>query len=200
MPFFNTIIDNHRLIIALIISVSIGCYALKQAIIKPSYKMKIFYMILLVMTIMSISIVIDAWHDKTLPIAQDSDIIMENTAGQDVNIAALSQHQPVIIYFWGSWCHSCRLITPSVSWLSHQYPTIGVAVMSGSNEEMRHYLDSHRPNYWIVNDPNKRISHQWHVSKAPTILVIYKNQIRFVTQGLVSPVGLWLRVWLAKQS
>lgn len=189
MSVLSPLTDNPLLISTLLISALLGCYGLKQAIMQHGYLKKIVYSCVFFLSLMSIGIATDAWHDKTLPVTQKK-IVMTNTQGQQVDIKALSQHQPVTLYFWGSWCNSCRLVTPSVRWLSHQYPTIGIAVMSGDNEHMRQYLDSHRPDYWIVNDPNKRISHQWQVSKAPTILIIYKNKVRFVTQGLVSPIGL----------
>lgn len=29
--------------------------------------------------------------------------------------------QPVLVYFWASWCGPCRLVSPSINWVAQTY-------------------------------------------------------------------------------
>lgn len=29
--------------------------------------------------------------------------------------------QPVLVYFWASWCGPCRLVSPSINWIAQTY-------------------------------------------------------------------------------
>ena len=33
----------------------------------------------------------------------------------------LKADQPVLVYFWASWCGPCRLVSPSVNWVADTY-------------------------------------------------------------------------------
>lgn len=33
----------------------------------------------------------------------------------------LKAEQPVLVYFWASWCGPCRLVSPSVDWAAKTY-------------------------------------------------------------------------------
>ncbi|WP_013323475.1 thioredoxin family protein [Gloeothece verrucosa] len=32
-----------------------------------------------------------------------------------------NSEQPVLVYFWASWCGPCRLVSPSIDWIAETY-------------------------------------------------------------------------------
>jgi thioredoxin 1 len=33
----------------------------------------------------------------------------------------IDQNQPVVVYFWADWCGPCKLVSPSIDWISQNY-------------------------------------------------------------------------------
>ena len=42
--------------------------------------------------------------------------------GLPVDVLAQSEKEPVIVYFWATWCSFCKVVSPTVSWFSRYYP------------------------------------------------------------------------------
>ena len=108
---------------------------------------------------------------------------------------------PTLVYFWGSWCSICLTTSPSVNSLNQEenhYKVITVALSSGTNENIDHYLSKHSYTFEAINDDNGRISKNWGVAVTPSIFIIdKKGLIRFTSTGITSLWGMKLRLWLA---
>ncbi|MDX2320899.1 MAG: redoxin domain-containing protein, partial [Moritella sp.] len=59
------------------------------------------------------------------------------------------------------------------------------------------YLNAKDYQFNVVNDPRGGVSRDWGVSVTPTLFVIDKGEIKSVTTGFTSPMGMWLRLLLA---
>ena len=103
--------------------------------------------------------------------------------------------RPVFIYFWATWCGICRHTSPAVDKLSRQgIPVIGVALRSGSDEEVGAYLKTHGWQFDTVNDADGVWSGQWQVRVTPTIVLVKNGRVRHSTTGLSGYWGLRARI------
>jgi len=107
--------------------------------------------------------------------------------------------QPVLVYFWATWCPICRAEQGTIEAIAHDNPNvITVAMQSGSRDEVVKHLKEQGVSFPVVNDPDNRISAAWGVLAVPASFIVDTDgQIRFVEIGYTTGVGLRLRLWLA---
>lgn len=144
-----------------------------------------------------LSIVVD-WYRKPAAPAQFADQVLYDISQQPRIIAQISHNQPMLLYFWGSWCHFCQYTSPAVQQVAEQgTPVLSVALKSGSAHDVQRYLAENHYTLSVVNDPDGTLSKQWAIQATPTILIIKNGQIINHTTGLTSYWGLKFRLWLA---
>ena len=118
--------------------------------------------------------------------------------GTAVNLASL-RGQPVLVYFWATWCPVCRLEQGSIESIAGDYRVIGIAMQSGPSSEVAKYLHAHGLHVPVVNDPDGAIAAVWGVRATPTAFIVDGDgRIRFRETGYTSEIGLRLRLWLAR--
>jgi len=107
--------------------------------------------------------------------------------------------QPVLVYFWATWCPVCRAEQGAIEAIAHDNPNvITVAMQSGSRDEVAKHAGEQGLNFPVVNDPDSRVSAAWGVHAVPASFIVDTNgEIRFVEVGYTTGVGLRLRLWLA---
>lgn len=107
--------------------------------------------------------------------------------------------EPLLVYFWASWCPVCKLQDGNIATLSEEFPVITVAMSSGTDEEIREYLEQEELDLAVLNDETGEISNRWGVKGVPTTFVIDgEGEVRFVEVGYTTTPGLRLRRWLAE--
>ncbi|OGS96496.1 MAG: alkyl hydroperoxide reductase [Gallionellales bacterium RIFCSPLOWO2_02_FULL_57_47] len=118
--------------------------------------------------------------------------------GKPFSLAA-KPAQPVLVYFWATWCPVCRAEQGAIEAIAHDNPNvITVAMQSGSRDEVAKHLGEQGLSFAVVNDPDGRVSAAWGVHAVPASFIVDTDgQIRFVEIGYTTGVGLRLRLWLA---
>ncbi|MCU7797112.1 MAG: protein disulfide oxidoreductase [Candidatus Thiodiazotropha sp. (ex Myrtea spinifera)] len=107
--------------------------------------------------------------------------------------------QPLLIYFWASWCPVCGLSSSSVDKLTKHHSVVTVAMQSGDERELTKYLQTQSLGFPVISDPQSRIANAWGVKGVPTVYVLdTQGNIRFVSVGYTTLLGLKARLWLAE--
>ena len=139
----------------------------------------------------------DLWRSQSMASGVAPKLISQSVLGEEVNLVAMSQEKPVMVYFWATWCSVCSAVSPSVNFISGNYQVLTVALASGEPQRIKQYLNAKQYDFSAINDPKGKISREWGVSVVPTIFIIDKGQITSVTTGFTSPIGMWLRLLFA---
>lgn len=140
---------------------------------------------------------VDYWRARSMVSGSAPALVATGVQGEAIDLISLSQEKPVLLYFWATWCGVCSTVSPSVDFISAHYQVISVVLSSGPQQRIQHYLNGRQYSFSTVNDPKGIISREWGVSLTPTLFVIEKGQIKSLTTGFTSPLGMWLRLLMA---
>ena len=107
--------------------------------------------------------------------------------------------QPVILYFWATWCTICRIEQPLVKGLVHNYPVLPIAMQSGSAQAVQSYEARHGLAWNSALDPNSTIAQTYGIQAVPSFVVLDAHgRVHSTSVGITSSWGLQLRLWLAR--
>ncbi|UOO83265.1 protein disulfide oxidoreductase [Uruburuella testudinis] len=164
------------------------------------HKRMVYWLKQIVQTVIILAVVavaVDWWRQPVQPVGF-TQTPWQTLQGERWTLAEFSSNRPVVVYFWGSWCGICRYTSPVVEKL-HQagVPVMGVALRSGSADEVAAYMRGHDYDFDTLNDADGKIAAQWQVAVTPTIAVIKNGNMVHHTTGLSSYWGLRSRIWLA---
>lgn len=159
----------------------------------PAFRRALLYLLL----VMVIVAAVDWFRSRDVPVQLPA-LTVQAIGQQPVDIIALSQSQPVILYFWASWCSVCPLVSPTVDSFGEGYPVMSIALSSGSDQQLQQYVKHKGYDFAVVNDSRGQLANLFAINATPTLAIIYQGQVRSVTSGITTWPGLWLRLWLAK--
>lgn len=145
-------------------------------------------------------LLMDAWRAPLPPPSFDSTPML-TLDGERVTLASLSEEEPVLVYFWATWCGVCRYTTPDVARLQAEGKNVlTVALRSGDEQTLTHWLTRKKLDFPVVNDADGSLSRRWEVSVTPTLVIVSKGRVISSTSGWTSYWGMVLRLWWAKAS
>jgi len=140
---------------------------------------------------------VDAWRAQELVSGKAPILTAVSVQGKPIDLMAMSQEKPVLVYFWATWCSVCSTVSPSVDFVSDGHQVVTVALSSGPDARVQRYLQAKDYDFTVVNDEKGTISREWGISVTPTLFVIDKGEISSVTTGFTSPFGMWARLFLS---
>lgn len=145
-----------------------------------------------------LSVAVDWFRKPTTP-TQFAEQVLIDVEQQPKIIAQLSHKQPMLLYFWGSWCSFCEYTSPAVEKIAQQgTPVLSVALKSGSAEDVKQYLNEQGYTFSTINDPDGSFSKTFDIQATPTILIIKDGNLINHTTGLTTYWGLKTRLTLAE--
>ncbi len=106
--------------------------------------------------------------------------------------------KPLLIYFWSTWCPTCKYESPAVDALSGEYQVLTVCVYSGTNRQVEEHMEKMGYTFDVINDFDNRVRRTFHVKALPTTFVLDKEgKVVFSEVGMTTGLGLRLRMKLA---
>ncbi|MBB1202650.1 protein disulfide oxidoreductase [Enterobacteriaceae bacterium 89] len=145
----------------------------------------------------AVMLVMDQFRKPALPPTFISEQL-HTIDGQSVDLNALSATRPLLVYVWATWCAVCRYTSPSVANIAEEGGNVvTVALRSGDDATLSRWLAKKKYEMPIVNDEQGQLSRLWQIQVTPTLVVVYKGEVKSVTTGFTSGWGMKLRLWWA---
>ena len=146
---------------------------------------------------LGVTFALDQWNGRDIPDTKIPPIVTRSLSAQNIDVMAMSKDQPVVLYFWATWCGACKFVSPTVNWVSSNYSVVSVALSSGSDARIQRYLNAHEYTFETINDTQGSLAKDWGIRVTPSIVIIKDGEIRSITTGITTPIGLLARLWLA---
>ena len=106
--------------------------------------------------------------------------------------------KPILVHYWAIWCPTCVAEASNIELISKYYNVITIAVKSGSNADIKEYLNSNNFSFNVVNDSESIYSSKYNIAAFPTTFIYDKDRnLVFSEVGYTSTIGLFLRMWWA---
>lgn len=103
--------------------------------------------------------------------------------------------KPLVLHFWGTWCPVCRAEAANIDAVSKQYNVVTIAVNSGDNASIKHYLKEHHLEFRVINDLQGKWAHRFRVTVFPTTFIFDANGSLYFTEvGYTTTAGLFGRL------
>jgi thiol-disulfide isomerase/thioredoxin len=117
-----------------------------------------------------------------------------NTQPLDIDYK-FKENKPILLHFWATWCPTCKLEASNIQALSKDYEVLTIAVNSGSNKDIKEYMDENGFDFRFINDYDGLFAQNFNISAYPTTFIYDKNKnLVFSEVGYTSTIGLYLRM------
>jgi len=148
----------------------------------------------IVLIVAVVSYAMDFYYSANLPQGTAPPISGMTVQGEMIDAIEMSKSgEPVIVYFWATWCAACKFVSPTINQFANNHQVVSVALSSGSDERVKRFLGAKEYKFPVLNDSTGQISRDWKISVTPTIVIIKDGEIQHTSTGVTTPWGLWFR-------
>jgi thiol-disulfide isomerase/thioredoxin len=112
-------------------------------------------------------------------------IALVNERGREVRLGEVAGGKPTLLFFWATWCKSCRKVQPSVAALGEKYrgrvQIIGINVGGmDSVEAVSDYRQRQGITYPLLIDRANQVADAYDIVAIPTVILLDRQgQVRF---------------------
>jgi thiol-disulfide isomerase/thioredoxin len=105
------------------------------------------------------------------------ELTLVDVDGKKVRLDQVAKDQPLLLYFWATWCKPCRKTQPKVSALAKKYKdkvkVVGINVGGlDSLKDIKKHVSRHRITYTMLIDHNDEAVKAYSVSAIPVIILM----------------------------
>lgn len=113
---------------------------------------------------------------------------MENSDQVELSVETMPK-QPLILFFFASWCRPCQFEAPTIAKLSerHDVPFIGIAVRDDPAKLETFLKKTNNPYQLVALDPKMEWSTAMHAEKLPTAFILNaKSEVVAKINGILT--------------
>lgn len=152
---------------------------------------------------LAIFIAFQLWQARDTPRGAAPHFAGQQVDGQTFDLTEWrAQHpgQAQLLYFWADWCPICKTTAGNVSSISADWPVTSIATQSGDAAQVAKAMQKSGYRWSTLPDPNGEILKKYGLPGTPAFIIINPaGDIRFVSIGFTSEIGLRLRLWWASR-
>ena len=152
---------------------------------------------------LAIFIAFQLWQARDTPHGAAPHFAGQQVGGQPFDLTEWrAQHlgQAQLLYFWADWCPICKTTAGNVSSISADWPVTSIATQSGDAAQVAKFMRESGYRWPTLPDPNGEILKKYGLPGTPAFIIINPaGDIRFVSIGFTSEIGLRLRLWWASR-
>lgn len=147
--------------------------------------------------ILGIFLGIQWWMARPLATGEAPPLTGTTLSGELIDLNNL-RGQPVLVYFWATWCPVCKLGNGAIEAIAKDHRVLSVAMQSGDAGDIQRFMAAQQLSFPTVADDDGMIAGRWGVAGVPASFVIdARGQIGYATMGLSTDAGLRARLWAA---
>ena len=106
----------------------------------------------------------------------------------------MQEGKPLLLYFWAKWCPTCKLQSSNIEYISQEYNVLTIAVNSGSDDEIKAYMQEHELSFKVINDKDGSWAKQFRIEAYPTtFMYTAQGKLKFTDVGYTTTAGLLAR-------